>query len=198
MTASGEFDSLYVSYRGQITKYCLYKLSSLPMAREIAEECANDVFMILFDKWDEIERGDGIRAWLYRTADNVVRNKLRAEKRRTPDEYIEEVEVPDSVEALAVTDEYFTDEITPERFERHMKERLSPEEYDLFARRFVKRQNVWFCPGNLPMRAMLSGKAQIRSRKRLLRFLRSPSRRLQMLCLMEKHLLSYGRYYLSR
>lgn len=140
MIDNAEFDAIYVKYKGQIHRYCYLKLGSLSMAKELAEEAANDVFMVLFDRWDELEKGDSIRAWLYKTAQNVVQNKLRTERRRAPQDYIEDFAAPDKVGEMSVTDEYFASEVTSERFAGYMKSRLTSDEYALFLERFIKKR----------------------------------------------------------
>ena len=140
MIDSAEFDGIYVKYKGQIHKYCYLKLGRLSMGDQLAEEAANDVFMVLYEKWDALDRSEGIRAWLYRTADNIVRNKARAERRRSPDDYIEDIAVRDGVEQLASTDAHFAADVSEERFVRHMEEILDDGDLRLFIERFIKKK----------------------------------------------------------
>lgn len=53
-----------------ILKYCLLRLS---FVKPNAEEVADDVFITLFLKWDELDLSDNITAWLYRVADNCIK-----------------------------------------------------------------------------------------------------------------------------
>ena len=140
MVDNDEFDAIYVKYKGQIHRYCYVKLGSVSMGRELAEEAANDVFMALYERWDELDRGEGLRAWLYKTAQNVVLNKLRIERRRASQEYIEDFAVQDKLDAMAVTDEYFAADLDERRFAEYMKSRLADEEYALFCERFIKKR----------------------------------------------------------
>lgn len=61
-------------YYNDIYKYCYYKLG---YHREDAEECTQEVFMILLIKWKSLSSHENIRGWLYRVADNVMRNYSR-------------------------------------------------------------------------------------------------------------------------
>ena len=140
MVDNAEFDAIYVEYKGQIHRYCLMKLGSASMARELAEEAANDVFMTLYERWDDLERGERLKAWLYRTAQNVVANKLRTERRRAPQDYIEDFAVQDKIDELSATDEYFASEVSAERFAEYMKDRLDEADFTLFCERFIKKR----------------------------------------------------------
>ena len=131
------FDAIFVRYKGEIQRYCRLKLASLPMADQHAEEAVNDVFMTLYRRRDELDLGDRVRAWLYRTAENVSMNVLRAEKLRAPHEYIDDS--PPRSEP-ASTDEYFADDVGEERFLERLRELLDDDEYALFAERFLKKR----------------------------------------------------------
>lgn len=140
MVDNAEFDAIYVEYKGQISRYCYLKLGSISMARELAEEAANDVFMTLYERWDDLDRGDKLRAWLYKTAQNTVLNKLRTERRRAPQAYVEDFAVQDSIDAMSGVDEYFASDLSVEKFAAHMKKRLDADDYELFSERFVKKR----------------------------------------------------------
>ena len=140
MIDCAEFDAIYVKYKGQIRKYCYLKLGSASMGDRLAEEAADDVFMVLYEKWDSLDRGDGLRAWLYRTAENVVKNKARAERRRAPDLYIEEFAVKDGAEALAASDVHFEDDVTEEKFAGHMRSVLDDDDFSLYKKRFIDKK----------------------------------------------------------
>ena len=140
MVDNDEFDAIYVKYKGQIHRFCYLKLGSVSMGSELAEEAANDVFMALWEHWDELDRGEKLRAWLYKTAQNVVLNKLRTERRRAPQDYIEDFAVQDKLEGMSVSDEYFAADLDEKRFAEHMKTKLTDEEYSLFLERFVRKR----------------------------------------------------------
>ena len=65
------YRDIAIRYYKEIFNYCYVKLM---YNREDAEECTQEVFMILLLKWKTISSTENIRAWLYRTSDNVMRN----------------------------------------------------------------------------------------------------------------------------
>lgn len=67
-------------YYREIFNYCYVKLR---YNKQDAEECAQETFMILLIKWKTLSSIDNIRAWLYRTSDNVIRNYNRKTNRHT-------------------------------------------------------------------------------------------------------------------
>ena len=87
-----EFEKTAERYYRPIFNYCLVRL----YVKEAADDCTQEVFLALFRRFDELEK-DNIRAWLYRTADNVMRNY-----RRKFSSCDQSDELPD----IAVEDEY--------------------------------------------------------------------------------------------
>jgi len=73
-----KYNIIVEKYQKQILYYCTWKYS---VDYSDAEEIVNDVFTILFQKWDDLEFDD-IKAWLYRTTDNLVMHHFRKNKVR--------------------------------------------------------------------------------------------------------------------
>ena len=67
-------------YYDEIKRYCHYKL---PNDFHGAEDCTQEVFFILLKKHRELYISERIHTWLYKTADRVIRNYLRKEKKHT-------------------------------------------------------------------------------------------------------------------
>ena len=65
-------------YYGEILRYCHAQLPGDPQG---AEDCTQEVFLILTKKRLQLELTERIRAWLYKTADRTVRNYRRRERR---------------------------------------------------------------------------------------------------------------------
>ena len=63
------FNRIYDKYAAGVRRYCLIRLSNDTTA---AEEAASDVFVILYRKWDELDRGEGLGLWLIRCADRCI------------------------------------------------------------------------------------------------------------------------------
>ncbi|MFA9380823.1 MAG: RNA polymerase sigma factor, partial [Acetanaerobacterium sp.] len=67
-------------YYEEIYRHCYVQLS---YNKADAEDCAQKVFLLLFERWHKIESTDNIRAWLYKTAGYVIKGHLRKNKKRT-------------------------------------------------------------------------------------------------------------------
>lgn len=68
------FDEIVSRYYNVILNYCKYKLNG---SKTAAEDVTQDVFFILYRKRNSIKMGDNIKLWLYRTADNQIKNYIR-------------------------------------------------------------------------------------------------------------------------
>ena len=74
------FDYIYKQLYDPVCKYCAVKLGDLAYC---AEEAADDAFLLLYQKWDEIENRtkNSYYSWLLKTADFKVKELLRKERR---------------------------------------------------------------------------------------------------------------------
>lgn len=61
--------------------------------RQCAEDCTQELFMILLKKHPELNENDNIRIWLYRAADNVIRTYRRKN-------HSNDISLEDSAEAM--------------------------------------------------------------------------------------------------
>lgn len=62
------------TYYKDIFNYCYILLDK---NKEDAEECTQEIFIIMLIKWENLSNFNNIRAWLYRVSDNVIRNYKR-------------------------------------------------------------------------------------------------------------------------
>jgi len=60
-----------------IFKYCLLRMNN---NLHQADEIVSDVMCTLFEKWNKLEK-DNITAWLYRVADNHIKNFFKRQKK---------------------------------------------------------------------------------------------------------------------
>lgn len=65
-----EFENIVKRHHKSIYSYCLSKLN---FDDYYADEVTNDVFNLLFEKWDELDLENNVLAWLYRVADNYIK-----------------------------------------------------------------------------------------------------------------------------
>jgi RNA polymerase sigma factor (sigma-70 family) len=79
-------------YYDQIYRYCFSVLNG---DKQAAEDCTQETFMIMIKKKKELAFEGNICVWLYKTADRVIKNYVRKEKRRGIRMSIEEVILTD-------------------------------------------------------------------------------------------------------
>ena len=65
-------------YYAEILRYCQNKL---PNDIHGAEDCTQDVFLLLYQKRDEIDFNQNIRGWLYASADRIISNYQKKQSR---------------------------------------------------------------------------------------------------------------------
>lgn len=69
------FDGIVRRYYERILKYCLYALGGNSGA---AEDCAQDIFLILYESMGKLRDYDRIGGWLYKTAGNISKRYAAA------------------------------------------------------------------------------------------------------------------------
>lgn len=79
-------------YYDQIYRYCFSVLNG---DKQAAEDCTQETFMIMIKKKKELAFEGNICVWLYKTADRVIKNYVRKEKRRGIRLSIDEVTLTD-------------------------------------------------------------------------------------------------------
>ncbi len=128
----------FAQYRIKLFSFCLARLDG---AREDADDCVQDSFLVLQQKLNSGEVIENPRAFLYRTADNFVKRrkeeKAKEKQRNVPLEYAEDIAAqadPDYVKAVDETDyDLLADELI---------KTLSDDEKALYDLRFVRRTAV--------------------------------------------------------
>ena len=82
-TREAEFNGVVMRYYKKILKFCWYALGGNNGA---AEDCAQDVFLILYQNMAKLQDYDKIGGWLYKTASNKTKQYaalLRRERKHT-------------------------------------------------------------------------------------------------------------------
>ena len=85
MIAEQYYQSIYI--------YCYAKLNYDTNA---AQDCTQNVFLVLIQKKHRLDLNGNIRVWLYKTADCVIRNYRRKEKRYREKIPLDEIELADA------------------------------------------------------------------------------------------------------
>ena len=76
MANSDQLEVVVNQYYDEI--FC-YTLSKLKPDIQGAKECTQDVFLLLFEKKDSLDLSGNIRAWLYQSANNIIKSYIRNE-----------------------------------------------------------------------------------------------------------------------
>ncbi|MDR3131073.1 MAG: sigma-70 family RNA polymerase sigma factor [Treponema sp.] len=75
------FTGIVSRYYGKILKFCVYALGG---NRSLAEDCTQDIFLILYENMARLKDYDKIGGWLYKTAGNISKQyaaSLRKERK---------------------------------------------------------------------------------------------------------------------
>lgn len=83
------YEEITRRYYQAVYNYCQVRLKD----EYAAEDCTQDVFLLLYRKMNKLKLSENIRAWLYRTADNVIRNHRRKIKKIVPLEDAESLSI---------------------------------------------------------------------------------------------------------
>ena len=136
-----KFEYIVEKYKQEIYDYCCHKLKdNIPLA----DESTRDVFLTLFKKWDNLEVGEYIRAWLYRTADNcILHNASKNKKYYSHIVSLEEGLEKHDIAHLIYYDEYFAfDPAQEDKYIEQIMEVL-PEEYKIiFKYRYIEKKTI--------------------------------------------------------
>lgn len=124
-----DFESTVSLYYKSIYNYCLSRLEDV----HSAQDCTQEVFLVLYKKKGSIENAN-IRAWLYRTADNLIKNyrKVSARKKETP---------IDEAQNIAYSDSYNEDRPFGEILNSQELKMLSEHYIDGYDISYIAQQN---------------------------------------------------------
>ena len=67
------FERIVREFSTPLYRYCYARTDH---NKELSEEILNDIFEVLFTKWDTLTVGENIRAYLHRVADHCIRRSL--------------------------------------------------------------------------------------------------------------------------
>ncbi|MBQ6265746.1 MAG: sigma-70 family RNA polymerase sigma factor [Clostridia bacterium] len=134
----------FEDYRIKLFKYCLARLDG---AREDADDCVQDAFLVLQKKLSEGETVENPRAFLYRTADNFVKRrreeKAKSAKRSVPLEFAENTATVEYDYLRAV------DETDYDLLAEKLINTLTPNEKQLYDLRYRQKNEVNQIAGSL-------------------------------------------------
>ena len=140
MVNINEFESIVAKASAPLYKYCYCQLQ---YNKELAEETLNDVFCVLYKKWDSLDRGDKLMGWLYHVADL----ELKQTKRRHNAYYNHIEQLDDNVKQkfynIGYTDEYFlTNDLNEKEYIQQIEDSLSDDFKVIFRYRFIEKHTL--------------------------------------------------------
>ena len=127
MKYENAFDEIAEQYYNAIFRYCYVRLSD----EHAAKDCTQEVFLIFFNKMDKLKLSENIRAWLYRTADNVMSNYRKKHKEMVSYDDVNEV-----------TEDTYSVEMP-------FNDIISEEEYELLKSYYIDGDDIEIISGRL-------------------------------------------------
>lgn len=135
--ANAVLQECYNSYRTKLFSYCLSRLGG---AREAADDCVQETFIVFYSKLLGGEKFENPRAFLYRTADNFVKR----EKQKAAEGLRREIPLEHAAD-IGVTDEEYTarlDLIDYEKCAKVLIGLLSDDEKQIYDLRYIQKIGV--------------------------------------------------------
>ncbi len=124
-----DFESTVRLYYQSIYNYCLSRVEDI----NSAQDCTQEVFLIMYQKINALDSCN-IRAWLYRTADNIIKNYRKVSAKQN-EILIEEAE------KIIYTDCYDEEKILPGVLTKHELKMLSEHYIDGYDIAYVAEKN---------------------------------------------------------
>jgi len=129
-----EIEQVFLEYYTPICKYCA---SRMPKHISYSEDIANEAFVLLCKKWHGLEKRN-IRAWLYRTADNLIKEFFRKTKKEALNlEYIENSDAANNLIYEQDFENISDDDI--EIIKNRILSGLSDADKKIFAMNFIEK-----------------------------------------------------------
>lgn len=100
-------------YYQSIYNYCYAKLN---FNHANAEDCTQEVFLILMKKYERLNLSDNVKIWLYRTADNVIKAYRRKNMVSDKTLDIDEIDIAVNNDFEIVDDNRIFDNISDEDY----------------------------------------------------------------------------------
>ena len=129
-----EIEQVFLEYYTPICKYCALRM---PKHISYSEDIANEAFVLLCKKWHKLEKRD-IRAWLYRTADVLIKEFFRKNKKEADNlEYIEKLDAATDLTYEQDFENISDDDI--EIIKNRILNELSDSDKKLFTMNFIEK-----------------------------------------------------------
>lgn len=135
--ANALLQECYNEYRVRLFNYCLSRLEG---SREAADDCVQETFIVFYKKLLDGEEFENPRAFLYRTADNLVKRQ----KKKDASELRHNVSL-ESAADIGITDEEYTERLDLIDYEECAKillNLLTEEEKRIYDLRYTQNISV--------------------------------------------------------
>lgn len=141
MVDNNKYMWIVKKYRKPLFKYCYYRLMN---NNTLTEETIDDIFQILYKKWDTLDLNNNIKAYLYRVADNCIKHTLKNYNRYYKyNESLEETIENNKFDHIHQYDDYFQDDKFSECNNIERIKQALPEEYqEIFVYRYIEKKTL--------------------------------------------------------
>ena len=157
--ADALFKEAYKQYYTDVYRFCL---SYLLKDKTSVDDAVQDTFIVLYNKYLAGEEITYTKAFLFKTAYNFVRKRLRDQKRDSGNVSIDEViEIPSQ-------DEDIDDRLSFEEYSRQISDALTDRDAELFRLRYMEDKSLEELAEILQISISAAGTRVHRLRKRLI------------------------------
>ena len=160
--ADNQFKEAYKNYYSDIYRFCL---SYLTNDRSSVEDVVQETFIVLYNKFVSGEEIAYIKAFLLKTAHNLVLKHIRDRKHDDVNISLDEViEIPSQ-------DEDIDERLSFEEYSRQISDALSVRDAELFRLRYLENKSLEEIAAQLGISPAAAGTRVYRLKNRLMQIL---------------------------
>ncbi len=131
--ADALFKKAYERYYTSIYRFCL---SRLPNDRSSVDDCVQETFIVLYNKYLDGEEIEYVQAFLFKTANNFVLKQTRQIQKQMNQVSVEEIiHIPSQSEDI-------DDRLTFEEYSRQISAALNDTDAEIFRLRYVEDSDI--------------------------------------------------------
>ena len=131
--ADSELKKVYAQYYSILYKFCLSRLKN---DYSYVDDCVQETFIVLYNKLLSGEEFEYTLAYLYKTADNLVKKRFNQLKKQEKEISIDDIK---DINAFSVD---LDDRLTFEEYSRMISDALTDTEKEIFALRYIEELKV--------------------------------------------------------
>ena len=163
MSKKEEADRLFKeAYKQYYSDVYRFALSYLIKDRASVDDVVQETFLVLYNKYIKGEEIAYTKAFLFKTADNFIKKKLKEYQRHSKNVSIDEIiEIPSQSEDM-------DEKLSFEEYSRQISEALSVRDAELFKLRYIEKLSLEEISERLEISISAAGTRVYRLRKRLI------------------------------